>query len=139
MVNTKLFQQRSPKSMVEESSLQSQPRGGREQRRRCSSRDRDQGRAPLKNHGDREEEGHRRVGGKWKSDAVACYLRERINHGSHGRFIPGANVIKVQHSLDSPGLHPPHDCLGVAAEQRCGFTCSEREEKKHQTIFKLYN
>lgn len=46
VVNIKLFQQHSLKSMVEESSLQSQPRGGREQRRRCSSRDGDQGRAP---------------------------------------------------------------------------------------------
>lgn len=64
VVNIKLFQQRSPKSMVEESSLQSQPGGGREQRRRCSSRDGDQGTAPPKNHRDREEEGHRRVGGR---------------------------------------------------------------------------
>lgn len=129
VVNIKLFQQRSPKSMVEESSLQSQPGGGWEQRKKCSSRDRDQGRSPLKNHRDREEEGHRRVGGRLKSCAVTGYLREWINHGSHRGFIPGANIIKVQHSLDSPGLHPPHDCLGMAAEQCCGFTCSETGEK----------
>lgn len=137
VVNIKLFQQHSPKSMVEESSLQSQPGGGKEQRKRCSSRDGNQGRAPLKNHRDWERwKVAEELEGNGKSYTVTGYLREGINHGSHWGFIPGANIIKVQHSLDSPGLHPPHDRLGVAAEQRCGFTCSERGKKP--TIFKLY-
>lgn len=43
--------------------------------------------------------------------------RERVDHGSHGGLVSGADVVKVQHALHGPGLHAPHDGLGVAAEE----------------------
>ena len=43
--------------------------------------------------------------------------RERVDHGSHRGLVAGADVVKVQHALHSPGLHAPHDGLGVAAEE----------------------
>ena len=43
--------------------------------------------------------------------------RERVHHGGHGGLISGADVVKVQHALYSPGLHAPHDGLCVAAEE----------------------
>lgn len=43
--------------------------------------------------------------------------RERVDHGGHRGLVAGADVVKVQHALHSPGLHAPHDGLGVAAEE----------------------
>lgn len=44
-------------------------------------------------------------------------LREGVDHGGHGRLYSGADVVKVQHALHRPGLHAPHDGLGVFAEE----------------------
>ena len=44
-------------------------------------------------------------------------LRERVDHGGHRGLVSGADVVKVQHALHSPGLHAPHNGLGVAAEE----------------------
>lgn len=43
--------------------------------------------------------------------------RERVDHGSHRGLVTGADVVEVQHALHSPGLHAPHNGLGVAAEE----------------------
>lgn len=43
--------------------------------------------------------------------------RERVHHGGHRRLISGTDVVEVQHALYGPGLHAPHDGLGVAAEE----------------------
>ena len=48
-------------------------------------------------------------------------LREGVDHGRHRRLVPGADVVEVQHALHRPGLHPPHDGLGVTAEQGGGL------------------
>lgn len=48
------------------------------------------------------------------------HVRERVDHGSDRRLVPGAHVVKVHHALHGPGLHAPHDGLGVFAEEgRC--------------------
>lgn len=85
-----------------------------------------------------EEEAHRRAREAARTVGHSHrHLREWINHGSYRRFVPGANVIKIQHPLHSPGLHAPNDRFGVAAEQGCSFTCSERGER-NQNTFKMY-
>ena len=66
------------------------------------------------------------------NDTTLVNLREGVHHGSHRRFISGANVVKIHHALHSTCLHAPDDGLGVFAEQ-CGcFGCegekADREE-----------
>jgi hypothetical protein len=45
---------------------------------------------------------------------------ERIHHGSYRRLGATADKVKVQHRLYSPGLHAPHDSLGLGREEGFG-------------------
>lgn len=45
--------------------------------------------------------------------------RERVDHRWNWWIISGTDIIKVQHPLDSPCLHPPHQGLCVFSEQGC--------------------
>ena len=41
-----------------------------------------------------------------------------IDHGDDGGFLPRTDVIKVEHALDGPSLHPPNHSFGLLREQR---------------------
>lgn len=56
-----------------------------------------------------------------------AHLRERVDHGCDRWLISGADVVKVQHALYRPGLHAPHDGLGVFAEEGCCLGYKERK------------
>lgn len=60
------------------------------------------------------------------------HLREGVDHGGDGRLLSGANVVKVHHALHGPGLHAPHDGLGVFAEEGCRLGCGE--EKRNSCL-----
>lgn len=57
--------------------------------------------------------------------------RERVDHGSHRGLVAGADVVKVQHALHGPGLHAPHDGLGMAAEEGGALSWGAETERVH--------
>lgn len=44
-------------------------------------------------------------------------LRERVDHCCHRGFISGANIVKVQHALNSTRLHAPNNGLCLFSEE----------------------
>lgn len=48
-------------------------------------------------------------------------IREGVDHGCHRGFVPGADVVKVQHALHGTCLHAPDDGLGLLSEECGGF------------------
>ena len=57
--------------------------------------------------------------------------RERVDHGSHRGLVTGADVVKVQHALHGPGLHAPHDGLGMAAEEGGALSWGAETQRVH--------
>lgn len=55
-------------------------------------------------------------------------LRERVDHSCHRGFISGANVVKVQHALNSTCLHAPNNGLGLFSEECGSFGWGEVRE-----------
>lgn len=53
-------------------------------------------------------------------------LRERVDHSCHRGFISGANIVKVQHALNSTRLHAPNNGLGLLSEECGGFGWGEK-------------
>lgn len=53
-------------------------------------------------------------------------LRERVDHSSHRGIIAGANVVKVQHALNSTRLHAPNNGLCLFSEECGGFGWGEK-------------
>lgn len=62
-------------------------------------------------------------------------LRERVDHCCHRGFISGANIVKVQHALNSTCLHAPNNGLCLFSEEDGGFGWREkvRETSELQT------
>lgn len=71
---------------------------------------------------------------------LSVNLRERVDHSCHGGFISGANVVKVQHALNSTRLHAPNNGLGLFSEECGGFSWGEkaRETSELETGKRLY-
>lgn len=55
-------------------------------------------------------------------------LRERVDHSCHRGFISGANVVKVQHALNSTRLHAPNNGLCLFSEECGGFGWRRKSE-----------
>lgn len=47
---------------------------------------------------------------------ISRNLRERVDHGCHRGFVPGAHIVKVQHALHGTCLHAPDNGLGLFPE-----------------------
>lgn len=53
-------------------------------------------------------------------------LRERVDHCCHRGFISGANIVKVQHALNSTRLHAPNNGLCLFSEEYGCFGWGEK-------------
>lgn len=59
--------------------------------------------------------------------------REGVDHGRHRGLDPRADVVKVQHALNSPSLHAPDDGLGLLPEESRGLGCARTRLERQWT------